>query len=626
MPAPPGDSTVARRMAGSRAGTVRYGRVVDGRQGQANPGQGEGQQGQGQAVENAARQLSEVRQSLARDGAQSAVSGPIVQSQGEMQQFTYFKRPRSGLSAPASQNATSLKDTTQNRGEALVQQAPGQTASQRDGQSDKLGKAKAVAALGLDDRAADQAPAPEAQPQNGEVFARITDNPFQSTASEKLSTFSIDVDTASYANVRRFLNQSQMPPKDAVRIEELLNYFPYDDPPPPAASEHPFAVRAEVAGCPWSAGHRLARIGIAARPIDQSKRPPSNLVFLIDISGSMEEELPMIQWGLSRLVEQLGENDRVAIVVYANAAGVYLPSKSCLHGAEILAAIDQLKAGGATNGGAGLQLAYDQAVTNFIKGGTNRVIWATDGDLNVGFSVDELPKLIQEKAKSGVDLTVLGCGTGNIKDSPLKKIANNGNGVYYYIDSPREAYRVLVERIGATLVTVAKDVKIQVEFNPAAVAEFRLIGYENRIMDHRDFANDAKDAGDIGAGHHVTALYELAPSPPVGNSIRGSLMNVNLRYKKPNEDTSRPLGYRVDDPGTDFGHASDDLKFAASVAGFGMLLRDSPYKGSLTYAGVLEIAQPTLAHDPAGYRKEFVELVRKAQALTSAQPLVAPVP
>src|SRR5262249_13624335 len=273
-------------------------------------------------------------------------------------------------------------------------------------------------------------------------------------------------------------------------------------------------------------------------------------------------------------------------------------------------------------------LAYQEAAQNFIKGGTNRVIWATDGDFNVGVTdQDQLVKLVQEKAKSGVFLTVLGCGTGKIKDGPLEQVADKGNGHYAYIDSPREAYRVLVEQMGSTLVTVAKDVKLQVDFNPASVSQYRLIGYENRVMEHQDFANDAKDAGDIGAGHHVTALYEIAPTPAVAKpSGETRLMTVRLRYKKPNEDESRLLEFPGLDQGTDFGHASDDLKLATSVAGFGMLLRDSPYKGTLTYAGVLEIAQPTLARDRSGYRKEFVELVRKAQSLPSpqAEPLAAP--
>jgi Ca-activated chloride channel family protein len=517
-----------------------------------------------------------------------------------------------------SQNATNLG--TNELKQVLREQAqPGETVKLDAKAGAELSKQKAEAeALVL------------AQ-QNGEVFATIVDNAFVSTAVDRQSTFSIDVDTAGYANVRRFLSQNQLPPPDAVRIEELLNYFPYRDAPPPATSPDPFAVRVETAACPWDAKHRLARIGIQARPIDQSRRPQSNLVFLIDVSGSMDEELPMIQWGLSQLVEQLNENDRVAIVVYASASGVVLPSKSCLEKAKILAAIEQLRAGGSTNGGAGIQLAYQLAAQNFIKNGTNRVIWATDGDFNVGVTGDDqLVKLIQEKARSGVFLTVLGCGTGNIKDSRLEQIADKGNGHYAYIDSPREAYRVLVEQMGSTLVTVAKDVKIQVDFVPTSVARFRLIGYENRVMAHEDFANDAKDAGDIGAGHHVTALYELDPAAAVGDRRPDGgthVMTVKLRYKKPNEDVSHLREFPAMDRGTAFGEASDDLKLAASVAGFGMLLRGSPYRGSLTYPGVLEMATPIVAGDRAGYRQEFVDLVRRARELAAPQgpPLAAPV-
>ena len=470
---------------------------------------------------------------------------------------------------------------------------------------------------------------------NTEAYDKIVDNPFHRTAHEQLSTFSIDVDTASYANVRRFLAQNTLPPRDAVRIEEMLNYFAYHDAPPSKSSEHPFAVHVEVADCPWNAQNRLARIGIAARPIDQAQRPPSNLVFLVDVSGSMQQpnKLPLVQWSLQRLVEQLGENDQVAMVVYAGASGLVLPSTSCLHKAEIMSAIDQLRAGGSTNGGAGIQLAYDVATQHFIKNGTNRVILATDGDFNVGVSNQgDLIRLIEAKAKSGVFLSVLGYGMGNIKDSNLEKIADKGNGHYAYIDSPREAYKVLVEEMGSTLVTVAKDVKIQVEFNPAKVGAFRLIGYENRIMAHQDFNDDTKDAGEIGAGHHVTALYELVPAgkegalpgidplkytkPAPSKSPSNESFTVKLRYKRPDGDTSRLLEYGVVDQGHSFAQASDDLKFASAVAGFGMLLRDSADKGSMTYPGVLEIAESTLSRDSSGYRQEFVAAVRKAKALS----------
>jgi Ca-activated chloride channel family protein len=347
-------------------------------------------------------------------------------------------------------------------------------------------------------------------------------------------------------------------------------------------------------------------------------------------------KLPLVQWGLQLLVEQLGENDQIALVVYASASGVVLPSTSCIKRAEITSAIDELRAGGSTNGGAGIELAYDIATKNFIKNGTNRVILATDGDFNVGISDDDaLVKLISAKAKSGVFLSVLGFGMGNIKDNKLEKLADKGNGHYAYIDSPREAYKVLVEEMGSTLVTVAKDVKIQVEFNPAKVGAFRLIGYENRVMAHKDFNDDTKDAGEIGAGHHVTALYELVPAgkEEVGTTEESrkysktttthtpsdESFTVKLRYKRPDGDQSRLIELGVIDKGRSLGESSDDFKFASAVAGFGMLLRNSPDKGSLTYPGVIEIAEQTLSRDSSGYRREFVAAVRRAQAISGGQ-------
>ena len=353
---------------------------------------------------------------------------------------------------------------------------------------------------------------------NTEDYEHVVDNPFLRVRDEPLSTFSVDVDTASYANVRRFLDHGTLPPKDAVRIEEMLNYFPYDDPPP--TGDAPVAVHVEAAACPWSQGHRLARIGLTARPVGREGRPPSNLVFLIDVSGSMTDanKLPLLKSALRAMVGRLGENDRVAIVVYAGASGLVLPSTSCQEKAKIVAALDGLESGGSTNGGAGIQLAYDQAVANFLNGGTNRVILATDGDFNVGIaSQGELVRMIEAKAKSGVFLTVLGVGMGNLKDATLEQLADKGNGHYAYIDSLREARKVLVEELGSTLVTVAKDVKVQVEFNPAKVGAYRLIGYENRLLRAQDFNDDTKDAGEVGAGHHVTALYELVPPGKEGD-------------------------------------------------------------------------------------------------------------
>ncbi|MHC5539017.1 vWA domain-containing protein, partial [Singulisphaera rosea] len=467
---------------------------------------------------------------------------------------------------------------------------------------------------------------------NTEAYDRIVDNAFKPVGQEPLSTFSIDVDTASYANVRRFLAQGQLPPKDAVRIEELLNYFPYNDPPP--VGETPFSVRVEIAGCPWNSDHRLARIGLKGRPIAQDKRPPSNLVFLLDVSGSMAEpnKLPLLKASLQRMVEQLGENDRVAIAVYAGASGLVLPSTSCLHKAQILSALEQLQSGGSTNGAAGIQLAYDTATAHFIKGGTNRVILATDGDFNVGMTSEgELTRLIEAKAKSGVFLSVLGFGMGNLKDATLEKLADKGNGHYAYIDSPQEANKVLVEEMGSTLVTIAKDVKIQVEFNPAKVGAYRLIGYENRLLRKEDFNDDTKDAGEIGAGHHVTALYELVPPgkekdlpgvDPLKYQTTASTavpsqesLTVKLRYKEPEGTESRLVEHPVVDEGTVLGHASDDFRFASAVAGFGMLLRDSPYKGNLTYPDVLHLAGGCRGRDASGYRAEFFGLIEKAQTL-----------
>ena len=575
---------------------------------------------------------------LAREAQAPAQSGkPSTRTQTDdfsleqNQQKSQFAFKQSQDQAPAGQaNNEQMAQATGEQAKNQQQgQAPGQQAN-----NDGLDR-QAEATFGKDVR--QQLAEQEArQLAVADAIAPIVENSFHAVSKEPQSTFSIDVDTASYALVRRFLQQDSLPPADGVRIEEMLNYFPYHDSPAADASDQPFAVHVEVAGCPWNAGHRLARIGIAAKPIDQSARPASNLVFLVDVSGSMDnpDKLPLVQWGLQRLVEQLGENDRIALVVYASASGVVLPSTSCQKKAEIMKVIDGLKAGGSTNGGAGIQLAYDIAVKSFIPNGTNRVILATDGEFNVGISDDaKLVELISEKKKSGVFLSVLGFGMGNIKDAKLEKLANKGDGHYAYIDSPHEAYRVLVKEMGSTLVTVAKDVKIQVDFMPEQIAEYRLIGYENRALANEDFANDAKDAGEIGAGHHVTALYQLAPAN--GNQAGRALLAqrqevegikkkapgrpnsfvVNLRYKKPNEDQSVPLVYPVVDEGLDFGRASGDLKFAAAVAGFGMLLRDSRYKGTITFEGVLEIGGQTLSDDRSGYRKEFVGLVRKAQEI-----------
>jgi len=467
----------------------------------------------------------------------------------------------------------------------------------------------------------------------GEAFQAIVDHPFLPVAENPLSTFSIDVDTASYSNVRRFLNQNSLPPRDSVRIEELVNYFPYRYPAPKA--DEPFSVNCEVARCPWDAEHRLVRIGLKGREIDQDKRPPSNIVFLIDVSGSMEDldKLPLLKAGMKLLVEQLGENDRVAMVVYAGQEGLALASTRCDRKAEILSALEQLQAGGSTNGGKGIELAYQVAVANFIKGGTNRVILATDGDFNIGVTEGPaLNKLIEEQRLTGVFLSVLGFGQGNVKHDKLENLADKGNGQYCYIDSIREARKVLVEQMGGTLVTIAKDVKIQVAFDPTRTASYRLIGYENRTLQNRDFEDDKKDAGEIGAGHCVTALYEVAPPgvAAVANSklqesklaqqaAKGNarLLEVRLRCKASDGDVSRLITSPADDDGRDFAAASADFRFASAVAGFGMLLRDSPHKGSLTWDGLIELASGATGGDPGGYRKEFLGLVRKAREISA---------
>jgi Ca-activated chloride channel family protein len=473
---------------------------------------------------------------------------------------------------------------------------------------------------------------------NTEAYDRIVDNSFVRVDKEPLSTFSIDVDTASYANVRRFLTQNTLPPKDAVRIEEMVNYFPYFYAPP--SGDDPFSVNVEIARCPWNADHRLARIGLKGKDIKFEKRPATNLVFLLDVSGSMNspDKLPLLKTAMRLLVDQLGENDRVAIVVYAGAEGLALPSTSCQRRQEILSALDSLNASGSTNGGAGINLAYEIAVKNFIPGGTNRVILCTDGDFNVGVTNQgELTRLIEEKAKSKVFLSVFGFGQGNLKDSTMEKLADLGNGNYAYIDTLQEAKKVLVEQMSGTLITIAKDVKIQVDFNPTKVAAYRLIGYENRVLAAKDFNDDKKDAGEIGAGHTVTALYELIPpgkaldvpqvdaskytkttEVPVAPDTKPAsdeTMTVKLRFKAPEGDVSKKIERGVIDDDRDYAKASDDFKFAAAVAAFGMVLRDSPHKGTATLGGVRELANEGKGPDLSGYRSEFLDLVRKAESL-----------
>lgn len=483
---------------------------------------------------------------------------------------------------------------------------------------------------------------PDLSYPGGEDYAAITDNAFKDPLDAGYSTFSIDVDTAAYANVRRYLNSGSLPPKDAVRIEEMINYFDYDYPSPDG--EAPFSSSIEVAGCPWNPEHRLARIGLQGKEVAPEERGPANLVFLIDVSGSMQPEnkLPLLKKGLRMLVDQLEPKDRVAIVTYAGSSGLALESTSLEKRETILEALESFEAGGSTNGGDGIRLAYKTAREHFQKEGINRVILATDGDFNVGVTDrNELIELIEKEAKTGVFLSVLGFGMGNLKDANLEGLANKGNGHYAYIDTLQESRKVLVEQAGSTLVTIAKDVKIQVEFNPAKVGAFRLIGYENRVMPAEHFNDDAKDAGEIGAGHQVTALYEIvprgkehllggvdplryqspeAPSPEKEAALAAAaeseeLLNLKLRYKPPTEDVSRLLEFPVKDAGEGFEVGSTDFRFAASVASFGMLLRDSEHKGAATYASTVEWAREARGEDRHGYRAEFLQLVQLAKAI-----------
>jgi len=464
---------------------------------------------------------------------------------------------------------------------------------------------------------------------NTEEYGRFEENEFLAVADNPLSTFSVDVDRAAYSNVRRFLRDGQRPPRDAVRIEEMVNYFTYDYPDPSGAQ--PFSVTTEVAGCPWNERHRLLLVGLQGRRMKTADLPPNNLVFLIDVSGSMFEpnKLPLVKQGLELLVNQLRPQDRVAIVVYAGNAGLVLPSTPGSNKGAILSAIQGLEAGGSTAGGAGIKLAYQVAKENFLDGGNNRVILATDGDFNVGASSDgELEQLIESKRNDRIFLTVLGFGTGNVKDSKMELLADKGNGNYAYVDSLAEARKVLVSEMGATLFTIAKDVKLQIEFNPSKVAAYRLIGYENRILRKEDFNNDAKDAGDIGAGHSVTALYELVP--PGADAVTSSvdplkyqaahvatsspeMLTLKLRYKEPESETSKLLTYTVSDSKADVTAASNNLRFASAVAEFGMLLRNSKHKGDATYDEARQLAQKSLGRDYEGYRRDFLTMIDDAE-------------
>lgn len=469
---------------------------------------------------------------------------------------------------------------------------------------------------------------------NREEYNHNAENRFKSPVKDPLSTFSIDVDAASYSNIRRFINQGEMPPKDAVRIEEMINYFNYNYPKP--TGNDPVRITTEVGICPWNKTHRLVQIGLKAREIENQNLPASNFVFLIDVSGSMfgPTRLELVKSSLRLLVNNLREKDRVAIVTYCGDARVALPSTPGNEKQKIKDALETLTAGGSTAGGAGIKEAYRIAQKNFIAQGNNRIILCTDGDFNVGASSEtELENLIESKRKSGIFLTVLGYGMGNYKDNKMQILAQKGNGNHAYIDNIQEANKVLVNEFGSTMYAVAKDVKLQVEFNPAKVQSYRLVGYETRILNDEDFNDDTKDAGEMGAGHTVTALYEIIPTGISGN-IPGSidplkyqtetnintqtgnsseLLTVKLRYKTPEEEKSKKIEKSVTDMGKD--NVSPDFRFASAVAMFAQLLKDSDFKGEATYDKVIETANKGLSFDPEGYRAEFVRLVQSAKGL-----------
>jgi len=470
---------------------------------------------------------------------------------------------------------------------------------------------------------------------NTEDYSNIVENEFKQVMNAPLSTFSIDVDKAAYGICRSYLMRGQMPPKGAIRLEEMINYFDYDYPQP--KNEHPFSITTETATCPWNGNHKLVHLAIQGKELDTKSLPASNLVFLIDVSGSMSDEnkLPLVKSALSLLVNQLREKDKVTIVVYAGAAGLVLPPTSGNDKDTILQAIKKLESGGSTAGGKGIELAYKVASENFQKDGNNRVILATDGDFNVGASSDsDLVELIEEKRKEGIFLTVLGFGMGNYKDNKMEQLADKGNGNYSYIDNLMEAKKVFIDDLTGTLFTIAKDVKIQIEFNPAHVKEYRLIGYENRKLENEDFNNDQKDAGELGAGHTVTVLYEIIPTSATVPTTTDNLtyqdrtvkadalkdpnwMTIKLRYKTPDSETSQLIELTAKDSNKSWETASANLKFSAAVASFGMLLRNSAFKGNTSYAQVVNWAKGAKGADQYGYRTEFIQLVELAAALQS---------
>ncbi|HEX3110707.1 MAG TPA: VWA domain-containing protein [Thermoanaerobaculia bacterium] len=454
-----------------------------------------------------------------------------------------------------------------------------------------------------------------------EQYSAIKEHDFVDANKEATTTFAIDVDRASYANVRRMLSQNQLPPAGAVRLEEMVNYFTYSYPQP--SGSDPFSVTTEVSGCPWDPTHRLMRIGIQGRNLDEWKMAPNNLVFLLDVSGSMmpPERLPLIKSAFRLLVDKLRAEDTVSIVVYAGSAGMVLPPTSGADKEKIIAALDQLQAGGSTAGGAGIELAYKVATDNFKPDGNNRVILATDGDFNVGISsIKDLEHFIEEKRKTGVFLTTIGVGDDNYRDSVLETLADKGNGNYAYLDSMNEAKKVFERELTGTLVTIAKDVKVQLTFDRSRVAAYRQLGYEDRALENRDFEDDTKDAGELGAGHSVTALYEIVP---VANASQGAIASVKLRYKDPKGETSKLVASSAIDTGTSAYAASADMQFAAAVAEFAMLLRQSPHKGTSSYADVAALARASHGVDLDGTREELLRLVDTSRALSGEAGTVA---
>lgn len=471
---------------------------------------------------------------------------------------------------------------------------------------------------------------------NTESYNAITENGFKSPITDALSTFSIDVDAASYSNMRRFIRNGKMPPKDAVRVEELINYFGYNYPEP--KGNDPVSITTDVADAPWNKNHRLVRIGLKAKSIKTENLPASNLVFLIDVSGSMQgpDRLELLKTSMKLLTNQLRPNDKVAIVVYAGAAGLVLPSTNGNNKQKIKDALTNLSAGGSTAGGAGIKLAYETAKSNLIKGGNNRIILATDGDFNIGASSDaEMQRMIEGYRNEGIFLSVLGFGSGNFKDSKMETIADKGNGNYAYIDGINEAKKVLINEFGGTLFTVAKDVKLQVEFNPAKVEAYRLVGYENRLLNNEDFKDDKKDAGEMGAGHTVTALYEIIPKgykdefvkktdkmkyqKPSGVITSDELLTVKMRYKQPDENKSKELSVSLLDKGEKLNNTNADFMFVAAVAEFGLLIRDSEFKQNASYENAIILAKKGKGIDDNGYRAEFVQLVENAKLLSNKE-------